>query len=161
MPTPGDVDCVMAAELMEAGRSVLRGLVTPERTTLIASTHRSPAVVEKEAPGDGVGDPHVVVAATDFAARRTIAFDMERMAKSHGSVISATMFGALAASDVLPFPREAFEATIRAGGTGVEASLARLRRGLRAGARKAGRARAAPARETVRGMAAGDGRGRA
>ena len=33
MPTPGDVDIVMASELMEAGRSVLRGLVTPDRTT--------------------------------------------------------------------------------------------------------------------------------
>ena len=123
MPTPGDVDCVMAAELMEAGRSVLRGLVTPDRTTLIASTHRSPAVVEKQAPGDGVADPHAVVEATDFAARRVIAFDMERLAKSQGSVISATMLGALAAAEVLPFPRQAFEATIRAGGTGVEASL--------------------------------------
>ena len=124
MPTPGDVDCVMAAELMEAGRSVLRGLVTPDRTTLIASTHRSPAIVEKQTPGDGIGDPDVVVTATDFAARRTIAFDMERMAKAKGSVISATMFGALAAAEVLPFPREAFEATIRTGGTGVAPSLA-------------------------------------
>ena len=44
MPTPGDVDVVIAAELMEAGRSMLRGLVTPERTTLIASTHRAFAV---------------------------------------------------------------------------------------------------------------------
>src|SRR6476469_2270409 len=44
MPTPGDVDVVLAAELMEAGRSVLRGLVMPDRTTLIASTHRSFAV---------------------------------------------------------------------------------------------------------------------
>ena len=96
MPTPGDVDFVMAAELMEAGRSVLRGLVTPDRTTLIASTHRSLAVVEKQAPGDGVADPEVVVLATDFAARRVIAFDMEAMAKAKGSVISATMFGALA-----------------------------------------------------------------
>ena len=123
MPTPGDVDCVMAAELMEAGRSVLRGLVTPDRTTLIASTHRSPAIVEKQTPGDGIGDPDVVVAATDFAARRVIAFDMERMAKSHGSVISAAMLGALAAAEVLPFPRDAFEATIRASGTGGEPSL--------------------------------------
>ena len=56
MPTPGDVDVVMAAELMEAGRSVLRGLVTPDKTTLIASTHRAYAVAEKEKPGDGVGD---------------------------------------------------------------------------------------------------------
>jgi indolepyruvate ferredoxin oxidoreductase, beta subunit len=45
------------------------------------------------------------------------------MAKANGSVISATMFGALAAAGVLPFPREAFEAAVRAGGTGVEASL--------------------------------------
>ncbi len=57
MPTPGDVDVVMASELMEAGRSVLRGLVTPAQTTLIASTHRAFAVAEKEKPGDGVGDP--------------------------------------------------------------------------------------------------------
>ena len=40
MPLPGDVDVVLASELMEAGRAVQRGLVTPERTTLIASTHR-------------------------------------------------------------------------------------------------------------------------
>ena len=102
---------------------MLRGLVTPERTTLIASTHRAPAIVEKQAPGDGIADPAPVTAATDFAARRVIAFDMERMAKAQGSVISATLFGALAAAQVLPFAREAFEATIRAGGTGVEASL--------------------------------------
>lgn len=123
MPTPGDVDIVMAAELMEAGRSVLRGLVTPDRTTLIASTHRSFAVGEKEKPGNGIGDPTVVVSATDFAAKRTIAFDMETLAAKNGSVISSSMFGALAAAGVLPFPKEAFEATIREGGKGVEASL--------------------------------------
>ncbi len=123
MPTPGDVDVVMAAELMEAGRSVLRGLVTPERTTLIASTHRAFAVAEKQAPGDGVGDPAVVSLATEFAAKRLVAFDMEALAKANGSVISATMFGALAAAAALPFLRAAFEAAIRAGGTGVEGSL--------------------------------------
>src|SRR3982750_619394 len=40
MPMPGDVDVVLASELMEAGRAVERGLVTPDRTTLIASSHR-------------------------------------------------------------------------------------------------------------------------
>ncbi len=123
MPTPGDVDVVMASELMEAGRSVLRGLVTPERTTLIASTHRALAVVEKQSPGDGVGDPAVVSLATEFAAKRLVAFDMEAMAKAKGSIISAAMFGALAATGNLPFPRAAFEAAVRAGGTGVETSL--------------------------------------
>lgn len=123
MPTPGDVDIVLASELMEAGRSVLRGLVTPDKTTLIASTHRSFAVGEKEKPGNGIGDPTVVVGATDFAAKRTIAFDMDTLAIKNGSVISASMFGALAAADVLPFTKEAFEATVRAGGKGVEPSL--------------------------------------
>jgi indolepyruvate ferredoxin oxidoreductase beta subunit len=123
MPTPGDVDVVMAAELMEAGRSVLRGLVTPDKTVLIASTHRAFAVSEKEKPGDGIGNPEVVVDATDFAAKRTIAFDMDTLAIRNGSVISSSMFGALAASGSLPFSKEAFEATIRAGGKGIEASL--------------------------------------
>jgi indolepyruvate ferredoxin oxidoreductase, beta subunit len=123
MPTPGDVDVVMASELMEAGRSVLRGLVTPEQTTLIASTHRAFAVSEKETPGDGVGDPAVVSVATEFAARRLIAFDMEAVAKAEGSVISAAMFGALAAADALPFDRAAFESAIRSSGTGVTSSL--------------------------------------
>ena len=123
MPTPGDVDVVMASELMEAGRSVLRGLVTPAQTTLIASTHRAFAVAEKETPGDGVGDPSVVSIATEFAAKRLIAFDMEAIAKAEGSVISAAMFGALAATEALPFDRAAFESAIRASGTGVTSSL--------------------------------------
>lgn len=123
MPTPGDVDVVMAAELMEAGRSVLRGLVTPDRTTLIASTHRAYAIAEKERPGDGVGDPAVVTDATDFAARRIIAFDMEALAARNGSMISAAMLGALAASDALPFPRQAYEAVVGAGAKGASASL--------------------------------------
>lgn len=123
MPTPGDVDIVIAAELMEAGRSVIRGLVTPEKTLLIASTHRSFAVGEKEKPGDGIGNPEVVVSATDFAAKKTIAFDMDTLATRNGSVVSSALFGALAASKALPFSREAFEATIKAGGKGIEASL--------------------------------------
>lgn len=123
MPTPGDVDVVLAAELMEAGRSVMRGLVTPDKTMLIASTHRAYAVGEKEKPGDGTGNPVVVVDATDFAAKKTIAFDMDSLATRNGSVISSTMFGALAASGALPFAKEAFHATIRAGGKGAEASI--------------------------------------
>src|SRR5271156_3562386 len=124
MPTPGDVDIVLAAEFMEAGRSMLRGLVTPDRTTLIASTHRAFAVAEKEKPGDGIGDPFVVVDALDFAARRTIAFDMEKLAVERGTVISAAMLGALAGSGALPFERSAYEAIVRKGARGANASLA-------------------------------------
>jgi indolepyruvate ferredoxin oxidoreductase, beta subunit len=123
MPAPGDVDIVIAAELMEAGRAIQRGLVTPDRTTLISSSHRSYAVVEKSAPGDGVADPRKVYEAAQAGAKRFIAFDMAAVAESSGSVISAALFGALAGSGALPFPRPAYEATVRAAGVGVEASL--------------------------------------
>jgi indolepyruvate ferredoxin oxidoreductase beta subunit len=123
MPTPGDVDVVVAAEMMEAGRSILRGLVTPDKTLLIASTHRAFAISEKEVPGDGIGNPLAVVDAAEFAAKRTIVFDMEALATKNGSMISAALFGALAAAGALPFDRSAFEATIKAGGRGAEASL--------------------------------------
>src|SRR6476620_3038782 len=53
MPMPGDVDIVLASELMEAARAVQRGLVTADRTTLIASTHRVWSITEKTALGDG------------------------------------------------------------------------------------------------------------
>jgi len=49
MPLPGDVDVVLASELMECGRAVQRGLVTPDRTTLVASTHRVYSIAEKTA----------------------------------------------------------------------------------------------------------------
>ena len=53
MPVPGDVDVVIASELMEAGRAIQRGLVTPDRTTLIASTNRVFSMTEKIAMADG------------------------------------------------------------------------------------------------------------
>ncbi|MBL8905737.1 MAG: indolepyruvate oxidoreductase subunit beta family protein [Rhizobiales bacterium] len=123
MPAPGDVDVVIAAELMEAGRAIMRGLVTPNRTTLIASAHRAYAVSEKMAPGDGIADASKVLDIARQASHRLIAFDMESIATRSGSVISASLFGALAGSRALPFPRESFEETIRAGGKGMEASL--------------------------------------
>jgi len=123
MPTPGDVDIVLAAEFMEAGRSMLRGIVTPDKTTLIASTHRSYAVGEKEMPGDGTADPQLVVEAFGVAAKRSIVFDMQTLAEKNGSVISSAMFGALAGSGTLPFGRDAFEDAIKAGGKGIQASL--------------------------------------
>jgi indolepyruvate ferredoxin oxidoreductase beta subunit len=123
MPAPGDVDIVLGAELMEGGRSMLRGLVTQHRTTLITSAHRAYAVQEKMAPGDGIGDAAKVYAAAGVHAKKFIAFDMAAIADASGSVISAVLFGALAGSGTLPFPRSTYEATIRAAGVGVAPSL--------------------------------------
>lgn len=129
MAAPGEIDLVIGAEWMEAGRAILRGLVTPDRTTLIASTHRAYAVVEKQTPGDGIGDPAVVFEAAKANAKRLIAFDMAAAGEDSGSAISAVLFGALARANVLPFPREAYEATIRHAGIGIEASLRGFARG--------------------------------
>ncbi len=123
MPLPGDVDVVLASELMEAGRAVQRGLVTPERTTLIASTHRVYAINEKIAMGDGRSDSAALLAHAQDAAQRFIGYDMAAAAHSDGSVISAVLLGALAGSGVLPFSRAQFEATITRGGVGVASSL--------------------------------------
>jgi indolepyruvate ferredoxin oxidoreductase, beta subunit len=123
MAAPGDVDIVIAAEWMEAGRAIQRGLVTPDRTTLIASTHRAFAVSEKEAPGDGMADSSAVTAAARAASRRLVAVDTAELAEQAGSVVSSVLFGTLSASGALPFPRAAFEATIAAAGIGVQASL--------------------------------------
>ncbi|WP_108663476.1 indolepyruvate oxidoreductase subunit beta family protein [Acuticoccus kandeliae] len=124
MPSPGDVDIVLAAELMEAGRAIQRGLVTPGRTTLIASSHRAYAVSEKAAPGRGILDAEPVLEAAAQASLRFLSADLDRLAVANGSVISASLFGALAGSEALPFPRAAFEETIRRSGKGVKASLA-------------------------------------
>src|SRR5690606_8732938 len=112
MPLPGDVDVVLASELMEAGRAVQRGLVTKDRTTLIASTHRVFSIAEKSAMGDGRVDSDQLLAHTARAAKRFIRFDMAQAAEASGSVISAVLFGTLAGSGVLPFGRAQFEATI-------------------------------------------------
>ena len=132
MPVPGEVDVVIAAEMMEAGRAIQRGLVTPDRTVLVASTHRSLAMVEKIAPGDGTADSGPVLAAAVSEARQFFGADCQAIAEATGSVISAALFGALAASGALPFPRAAFEATIRGAGVGVNASLAAFAGGFAA-----------------------------
>lgn len=124
MPMPGDVDLVVASELMEAGRAVQRGLVTPNRTHIVASTHRVYSMTERTALADGRVDAEAIVDGCKTAALKFIGFDMARLAEANRSVISAALFGAVAGSQALPFAREAYEAAIGSSGTGASASLA-------------------------------------
>ncbi|MEX0758334.1 MAG: indolepyruvate oxidoreductase subunit beta family protein, partial [Tistlia sp.] len=131
-PVPGEVEVMLASELIEAARAVQNGYVTADRTTLIASSHRTYATSEKIALGDGRFDSARALKAIHELARRAIVFDMEQATEQAGTVVSAVLFGALAGSRVLPAGREAFEAAIRAGGRGLEASLEGFRRGFEA-----------------------------
>lgn len=122
-PAPSYVDVMVASELLEAGRAMQNGFITPERTTLIASTHRIYTVGEKMHMGDGRFDSETILRAARGLAKRAILFDMQAQANTAGTVISAVMFGALCGSGTLPLSRGDCEAAIRAGGKGAEASL--------------------------------------
>lgn len=129
MPASGDVDIVIAAEFMEAGRALMRGFVS-ERTTIIASSHRDYAIAEKIGMGDARQNGGVIREAVKKAAGRYIEADMAAAAEASGAVISAVMFGALAGSGALPVSRQVFEDTIKSGGRAVDANLRGFAKGF-------------------------------
>ena len=131
-PGIGDVDIVVASELLETGRTVAAGFVTPDRTLAIASTHRAHSITEKMAMGDGRFDSDKLVGEVTKNARNTVLFDMDAVAHSAGAMINAVMLGAIAASGRLPVAAEDFEAAIRADGKAVEANLRGFAAGLAA-----------------------------
>jgi indolepyruvate ferredoxin oxidoreductase beta subunit len=142
VPGAGDVDLMLASELLEAGRAIAGGFVTPDRTTLIASTHRIFAMTERIAMGDGRFDAGRLLRAVEEQAQAHILFDMEAAAQQAQSVISAVMLGALAGSGRLAIPVESFAAAIRAEGKSVEANLRGFSAGVEA-VRRGGREGAA------------------
>jgi indolepyruvate ferredoxin oxidoreductase beta subunit len=121
LPVPGCIDLLVASELLECARTVQMGMPSAERTTVVTSTSRTLTTAEKMSLGDGRFDSDRLLEAARENSRKLIALDMEAMAR--GTVVSAVMFGAIAASGVLPFTREQFEAVIRSSGVGVESSL--------------------------------------
>jgi len=118
LPTPGDVDVMLASELLEAGRAAFNGFITPDRTLLIASTHRVFAVAEKTAMGDGRYDPARLLDTV--------------LAQEIGAPLNAVLLGALAGTGKLPFGAEVFATAIRAEGKSVEANLAGFAAGIKA-----------------------------
>lgn len=144
-PGIGDVDLVVASELMEAGRAVAGGFVTPDRTTTITSTSRSYLVVEKMAMADGRYDRERLVEAVQTHSRQALLLDLEALARQSGAMINAVMLGVIAGAEALPIPAAAFEAAIRADGKAVDANLRGFRAGL-AAARDGAPAQTGPAK---------------
>ena len=131
-PGVGDIDIAVASELLEAGRTVANGFVTPERTYAIASTSRFYAMDEKIAMGDGRFDNDRLIRTLKDNARETVLFDMAAIAQQSGSIVSAVMLGAIAGCGRLPIAIESFEAAIREDGKAVDANLRGFRAGLNA-----------------------------
>jgi len=131
-PGIADVDLVAASELLEAGRAVSSGFVTPDRTLMIASTSRAYLVSEKMAMGDGRYDDQRLIDAIERNAEGYVLFDMATLAKRSGSMINAVLLGAMAGCGRLPIPAEAFEDAIRAENRAVESNLQGFRDGFTA-----------------------------
>lgn len=123
-PMPGRVDVVVASEWLETARMMERGFVTPELTTLIASTSRVFTTQEKMHGADGRFDPQRIRTLALTLAKHAVLMDMEALTIEHQTVVSAVMFGAMAGAGVLPWGDDVSEAVIRASGKGVKASLA-------------------------------------
>jgi indolepyruvate ferredoxin oxidoreductase, beta subunit len=132
MPNPGDVDIVVASEWMEAGRAINRGLVTKDRTTLIASTHRDYTISEKTALGDGRVSSRELFEIAAANAAKLIGFNMLDVADAAGGRISAVILGSIAGAGVLPWGIEEYHHAIKESGVGVEASLAAFEAGRQA-----------------------------
>jgi indolepyruvate ferredoxin oxidoreductase beta subunit len=116
------------------------GYVTPDRTTLVASRHRVYATSEKIAMGDGRFPAEAIERAAASLARRLVLDDLSALADRAGTIINAVLFGAMAGSGALPFPREACEQAIRAEGKGAEASVRGFAEGYALAQRVVGRA---------------------
>jgi indolepyruvate ferredoxin oxidoreductase beta subunit len=129
-PTPGDVDVIVASELLEAARAVEMDYASPGRTTVIASTHRLFSIAEKSAPGDGIVPREGLEAAIRALGRRFVGFDALALARQHQTEVNALLLGALAASEVVPMSAADFEAAIREGGVAVDRNVRGLKVGI-------------------------------
>jgi indolepyruvate ferredoxin oxidoreductase beta subunit len=128
-PAPGEVDVMLASELLETTRAVQAGSITPSRTHLIASTHRVFTVDEKSAMSDGRVDPEKMQEVLRKFSRSSLLADLAILARDAGSQLNAVMLGALAGSKSLPIEDDYFRAAIRAEGKAVDSNL----RGFEAG----------------------------
>ena len=122
-PVPGALDLLVSSELLETARQIGTGMSNARRTLVISSRSRSLTTAEKMPLGDGRADAEVLMRIVREHNAQAFLLDMGTLAQAAGTVISAVLFGAIAASGALPFRREAYHRTIRAGGIGVAASL--------------------------------------
>ncbi|SVD32328.1 uncharacterized protein METZ01_LOCUS385182, partial [marine metagenome] len=97
-PGPGEIDLMIASELLEAGRAMQNGFISPNRTSLIASTHRFYSVAEKTVTADGRYQAESIIRAAEELAQKSLLRDYRLLAEQSGSIINAVLVGAIAAS---------------------------------------------------------------
>jgi len=131
-PAVGEVDVLAVTELLEAGRAIRNGYVSPDRTLVIASTQRVYTTVEKIPMSDGRFDPEILRHAIETAAQVPILLDLQRIAKNAEAPVNAVLLGAISGSGRIPIAEEAFREGIRAEGKAAAANLRGFEAGLSA-----------------------------
>ncbi|MDJ0958439.1 MAG: indolepyruvate oxidoreductase subunit beta family protein [Arenicellales bacterium] len=129
-PAPGRVDIMVASELLEAARALENGFVTPDRTTLVASTHRVYAISEKSNLTDGRYDEESVQNAIAELSHQQYCSDFLIMAQQRDSALNAVLLGLVANTKQLPIPTEAFVDAIKDRGIAVDSNLRGFQAGL-------------------------------
>jgi indolepyruvate ferredoxin oxidoreductase beta subunit len=122
-PVPGALDAILSSELLETARQIGHGMASPDRTLVITSSARSLTTLERMQMADGRVDPAELLKAVQQFSRAHQVLDMAAISREAGTVVSAVMLGALAGSGLFPFRRGDYEAVVKAGGKGAEASL--------------------------------------
>jgi indolepyruvate ferredoxin oxidoreductase, beta subunit len=130
-PAPGQVDILLATELLEATRMVQAGYVTPSRTLVIAADRRVFATDEKIALTDGRIREDQLHGALERFSKRLLLADLAAAAEAAKSPLNAALLGALASTGALPIEAERFRAVIRADGKVVDANLRGFEAGLK------------------------------
>ena len=134
-PVPGALDVLLAPEFLEIGRMIELGFPSPDRTTIIASTHRLYSIHEKITTGRGVYPIENLQAAARAFSKTLYAFDALALAREHGTEANAVLLGALAGSGVLPIRVDTYRDAIQAKGVQVDANLRGFEAGLAVAAR--------------------------
>ena len=121
-PLPGRLDLLVSSELLETARQIGNGLTCAAHTTVITSSARILTTIEKMSMGDGRKEATDLRQLVAEQSKAHHVVDMARMTQEAGTVVSAVMFGCLAASGVLPFTRAECEAVIGHGSASAKAS---------------------------------------
>lgn len=140
-PVPGQVDLLVSSELLETARQVSLGVTSPERSVVLSSSARALTTAERMPPGDGRFDAARLAEVIRQGTREHQLLDMAALTQQAGTVVSAVMLGAVAASGVLPFERALYEAAIGTGSSAGKAAAA-SRRGFAAAYEQVQRQRA-------------------
>ncbi|HYA67083.1 MAG TPA: indolepyruvate oxidoreductase subunit beta family protein [Burkholderiaceae bacterium] len=127
-PVPGMVDALISSELMETVRQTALGMADAQHTIVVSSSARTLTTVERMQMGDGRFKNAKLLEVLRANSRELYLLDMTEVARETGTVVSAAMFGAVAACGVLPFAAADYEAILCAGDNPSRANLQGFRR---------------------------------